>query len=72
MWCIRSPACKSLGTCASFGCDYVGHARLDCGPPCARNSVVAILLSLEFIKGLVPNSGDEDSGKLMSAATRTQ
>ena len=37
---IRSPASKSLGTCASSGCDCVGRARLDSGPPCARSSVV--------------------------------
>ena len=35
---------KSLGTCASFGCDCNGRARLGLCPPCARCSVVAVLV----------------------------
>ena len=68
MWYICTPAYKSLGTSVSrFGIVTSELCVFSSGPPCARCSLGYLCL----LK-LVLSSGDEDSGKLMSAVESMQ
>ena len=54
--------------CALFTCRYV---RFRWDSDCVCHVLMAVVVALCSLKASVLNSGDEDSGKLMSAVTNT-
>ena len=60
---------KSGCMCYPFKCCYVGFG---CDQDCVHHVLDVVDVVLCSLKASVLNSGDEDSGKLMSAVVNTQ
>ena len=54
--------------CALFTCCYV---RFRCDSDCVCHVLMAVVVALCSLKASVLNSGDDNSGKLMSAEANT-
>ena len=66
---VFTPTLESGYMCALFSCCYI---RLRCDGDHVRHVLNVVDVALCSLKASVLNSGDEDSGKSMSAVASTQ